>query len=110
MKACERCILNQPSLKTPTSPLPPLHVITKVWFRVGMDLTGPLIESNGFKYILSVTDHFTRWIETRPLRSKESPEVARGLFSIYCRQGAPVQIISDNRTFMNKLHKSLHEF
>ena len=37
-------------------------------------------------------------------------EVAKGLFSIYCRQGAPVQIISDNGTeFTNKLHKTLHE-
>ena len=101
---------NQRSLKSPTVPLQPLPVITKVWFRVGMDLTGPLVESNGYKYILTVIDHFTRWIETRPLRTKEAMEVARGLFSIYCRQGAPVQIISDNGTeFTNKLHKSLHE-
>ena len=55
-------------------------------------------------------DHFTRWIETRPLRSKEASEVARGLYSIYCRQGAPVQIMSDNGTeFKNKLSKALHE-
>ena len=98
VQACVRCIRNQPSLKSPTVPLQPLPVITKVWFRVGMDLTGPLIESNGYKYILTVIDHFTRWIETRPLRMKEAREVARGLFSIYCRQGAPVQIISDNGT------------
>ena len=60
VKTCERCIRNQPSLKSPTSPIQPLPVITKVWFRVGMNLTSPLIESNGFKYILSVIDHFTR--------------------------------------------------
>ena len=61
-------------------------------------------------YILTLIDHFTRWLETRPLRNIEAKEVARGLFSIYCRQGAPVQIISDNGTeFTNKLHKELHE-
>ena len=55
-------------------------------------------------------DHFTKWIETRPLRSKDAEEVARGLFSFYCRQGAPVQIISDNGTkFTNKISKAIHD-
>ena len=111
VQACIRCMKNHSTLKSPSNPLQPLPVITKVWFRVGMDLTGPLIESNGYKYILTVIDHFTQWLETRPLRNKEAKEVARGIFSIYCRQGAPVQIISDNGTeFTNKLYKELHEF
>ena len=56
VQACVRCIRNQSSLKSPTVPLQHLPVITKVSFRVGMDLTGPLIESNGYKYIL--TDNY----------------------------------------------------
>ena len=72
-----------------------------------MDLTGPLIESDGYKYILTMIDHFTRWIETRPLYSKGGTEVARGVYSIYCRQGAPVQIISDNGTeFNNRISRA----
>ena len=58
-----------------------------------MDLTGPLIESEGYKYILTFIDHFTKWIETRPLKTKNARDVATGVFSIYCRQGAPVQIV-----------------
>ena len=61
-----------------------------------MDLTGPFIESEGYKYILTFIDHFTKWIETRPLRTKEANEVVEGIFSIYCRQGAPIQIVTDN--------------
>ena len=107
---CFRCQKNQPCLKAPTMPLQPLPVITKVWYRVGMDLTGPLVESQGYKYILTFIDHFTKWIETRPLRTKEAKEVASGIFSIYCRQGAPVQIISDNGPeFTNTISKSLQE-
>ena len=64
------CQKNQPSLKTPTMPLQPPPVITKVWFRVGMDLTGPLIESQGYLYILTFIDHFTKWIVTSPLKTK----------------------------------------
>ena len=72
---CVRCQKNQSSLKSQTTPLKPLPIITKVWCRVGMDLTGPLIRSNGYKYILTMIDHFTKWIETRPLSSKEATEV-----------------------------------
>ncbi|KAI6655488.1 Phosphatidylinositol phosphatase PTPRQ-like isoform X5 [Oopsacas minuta] len=75
--ACICCQKNQPSLKAPTNPLNPLSIITKVWYRVGMDFTGPLIESNGYKYILSIIDHFTKWIETRHFilkKLKRSPK------------------------------------
>ena len=75
-----------------------------------MDLTGPLIESQGYLYILTFIDHFTKWIETRPLKTKNANDVATGIFSIYCRQGAPVQIVSDNGTeFTNNISKALQE-
>ena len=107
---CGPCQRNQPSLKSPIVPLQPLPVITKVWYRVGMDLTGPLVESEGYKYILTCIDHFTKWIETRPLKTKEAKEVAKGIFSIYCRQGAPVQIITDNGPeFTSMISKALQE-
>ena len=57
---CELCRKNQPSMKSPIIPLQPLPVITKAWYRMGMDLTGPLIESEGYKYILTFIDHFTK--------------------------------------------------
>ena len=107
---CVPCQKNQPSLKAPILPLQPLPVITKVWYRVGMDLTGSLIESEGYKYVLTFIDHFTKWIETRPLRSKEASQVAKGFFSIYCRQGAPMQIICDNGPeFTSMISKYLQE-
>ena len=37
--------------------------------------------SEGYKYILTMMDNFTKWIETRTLRSKEAKEVAKGIFS-----------------------------
>ena len=47
---------------------------------------------------------------TRALRTKDAKEVAKGIFSIYCRQGAPVQIVSDNGTeFTNIISKTLQE-
>ena len=47
VQACIRCIKNQSTLKSPINPLQPLPIITKVWFRVGMDLTGHLLNPMG---------------------------------------------------------------
>ena len=110
VKNCEDCQRNANSLKKPNEPLQPMPVIARPWYRVGMDLTGPLIQSDGYQYILTMVDHFTKWVETRPLKCKATNEVSRGIFSIYCSKGAPVQIISDNGgEFRSKLMEYLQE-
>ena len=53
---CDRCKRNAFSLTRPIEPLKPLPVIARPWYRVGMDLTGPLIH-------FTMVDHFTRWVE-----------------------------------------------
>ena len=47
---------------------------------VATDLVGPLPESdNGNKYILVVTDYFTRWVEAFSLLNQEARTVATKL-------------------------------
>ena len=60
-------------------------------------MIGPLICShNGFQYILTMTDYFTKFVATRPLKTKNATEVSAAIFSLYCNYGAPVRIITDN--------------
>jgi len=65
--------------------------------RVGIDITGPHPASNsGFKYILTVIDHFSRWAEAFPIRNQEAVTVARVLCDQFIsRFGCPRQILSD---------------
>ena len=110
VKCCEDCQRNANSLKKPNEPLQPMPVIARPWYRVGMALTGPLIQSDGYQYTLTMVDHFIKWVETRPLKCKATNEDSRGIFSIYCSKGAPVQIISDNGgKFRSKLLEYLQE-
>ena len=48
-----------------------------------MDLIGPLKETpRGSKYILTVTDYFSKWAEAEPLMDKSATSVADVLYSV----------------------------
>ena len=108
IEMCDRCCRCDYKLKSPNEPLTPITVVAEPWYKVGMDLCQPKFPSSGFKYILTVTDYFTKFIEARPLKYKSAEETAKGLFSIYNRQGAPIEVISDNgRESINSTMKEL---
>ncbi len=48
-----------------------------------MDLIGPLTETpGGNKFIITVTDSFSKWAESGPLPNKSAYGVARFLYSM----------------------------
>jgi len=62
-----------------------------------IDLTGPHPRSNqGYIYILTCLDSFTKWAEAFPLRTKEAEPIARILAEkVFCRFGTLLSILSD---------------
>ena len=49
---------------------------------VGLDIIGPLQETQqGHKYILTLTDYYTKWVEFFPLKIKTADTVCRGIRS-----------------------------
>jgi len=67
------------------------------WERIGIDITGPHPTSAKRNvYILTIIDHFTKWIELVPMRNQEAATVAKILFErVICVHGCPIQILSD---------------
>ena len=56
-------------LKISSAELHPIPVKAQIWCQVGMDLIGPLTESpRGNKYIITLTDYFSKWAEATVLR------------------------------------------
>ena len=52
----------------------------------------------------TVTDYFSKYVEAVPLEDKSAISVAKGIFKVYCRQGAPVHCICDQgKEFVNKV-------
>ncbi|GFW31962.1 retrovirus-related Pol polyprotein from transposon 17.6 [Trichonephila clavipes] len=64
-----------------------------------LDLLGPYPASRSerYRFLLVITEHFTRWSELIPLRKASALAIAYALFENYIsRYGAPISLISDN--------------
>uniref|UniRef100_A0A914YV11 Integrase catalytic domain-containing protein n=1 Tax=Panagrolaimus superbus TaxID=310955 RepID=A0A914YV11_9BILA len=73
---------------------------------VGMDIAEMPLSEKGFKYMLVIIDHFSKYASAYPLRSKSAEEVAKIFLEYWClrEQRFPRQVISDmGREFDNKL-------
>ncbi|GFV67466.1 transposon Tf2-11 polyprotein [Trichonephila clavipes] len=66
---------------------------------VKLDLLGPYPASRPerYRFLLVMTDHFTKWSELIPLRKASAQAIANAPFENYIfRYGAPFSLISDN--------------
>lgn len=108
--SCEKCQRNNKKLQKSAGTLHPIAVQPKFWQQVGMDLVGPLSETpRGNKYIVTLTDYFTKWAEAAPLADKCAAGVARFIYSVMCRHGCPEVLITDQgREFVNEVSKELY--
>ena len=69
-----------------TRDMPELHPVPvhSLWHHRGIDFVGSIspASSSGNKYILTLSDYFTKWVEAVPLPSKEAPGVASVLYKV----------------------------
>jgi len=72
-------------------------------------LSGLPATPEGYKYILVITDYFTKWSEAYALRDAEAPTCMRTLYnSFFSRFGLPRQLHSDQgKNFESKLFYEL---
>lgn len=104
IKACHRCQIQKKGSET-QSILQPMLQTTEPKQRIYADLFGSLVMSGrSEKYILTITDTFTKYAEIVALPNKEAPTMAEALFNKWvCLYGVPVKIITDKgKEFCNK--------
>ncbi|WP_435336440.1 DDE-type integrase/transposase/recombinase, partial [Klebsiella pneumoniae] len=77
----------------------PAATFTPVYSRfdhVHVDLVGPLPYSDGYRYLLTCVDRFTRWPEAAPLADITTDSVARAFITTWIsRFGVPLSLTSD---------------
>ncbi|GFY14558.1 retrovirus-related Pol polyprotein from transposon 412 [Trichonephila clavipes] len=80
---------------------------------VTLDLLGPYPVSRvrRNRYVLVITDHFSKWAEIIPLKKASARVIADNFFDNYIsRFGAPIKLISDNGPqFISDIFENLSE-
>ena len=110
IKNCHKCQTTKryhPMGKQPIQPLPQCSQPNQ---RIHADLFGPLKTSErGKKYILCITDAFTKYVELVAIPDKEATTIATSIFYRWvCRYGCPLQITTDNgKEFCAKISEQL---
>ena len=78
--------------------------------RVGIDILGPMTQTRrGYRYVLVISDYFTRWTEAFAMKNIEAVTVADLLVKEFiCRYGIPRQIHSDQgRQFESEVFQQM---
>ena len=108
---CHNC-LSVNNNKLLVAPLQPLSSLEKFNDRVHIDLFGPLPSSySNNKYLVVMTDAFSKWVEIQPIPSKHAHVVARAFYDKWiCRFSAPKLLVSDQGSeFTADVFKTLTE-
>ncbi|UYV60122.1 K02A2.6-like, partial [Cordylochernes scorpioides] len=90
IKNCYICEVNQPlrhDQPLTTIPIPP-----RPWYKVGVDLVGPIAS----KYILTLIDYYSSFPEAIIINDISSKTIISKLKEIFARYGFPIEIVSDN--------------
>lgn len=87
------------SFKTPEARFDHIHI----------DIIGPMPESQGYKYCLTVIDRFSRWPEAFPIMDMTAESVSQALYNGWiCRYGTPLVVTTDQGSqFESTLFKAL---
>ena len=97
LKTCQKCQLRRTRDQTKPAILSPLPQCTQTNQRIHADLFGFLfVSGRGKKYILCITDVFTKYVELVAIDNKEAATVAEAIFEKwFCRYGIPMEIVTD---------------
>lgn len=111
---CKSCVECQQSKVSRHNRLLPEHftIPDGRFEHVHIDIVGPLPEKHGFRYLVTMIDRFSRWIEVIPTKDIEAMTVARVFFDNWIsRYGVPKHLTSDqgsqfntSRLFQSLLH------
>ena len=83
MSSCDVCQRNNRKWMTDGPELHPVPVKSP-WHHIGIDFIGPInpVSTKGNKYILTISDYFTKFVNAIPLPDKSAVGVSQALYMV----------------------------
>ena len=107
VKSCHPCQQAKQS-RTVDPGIGDFPVPDKRFQHIHLDVVGPLPESDGHKFLLTIYDRCSRWTEAYPLRRDSSEEVSKAFLQFISRFGLPCLAVSDNgNCFISNLFQDI---
>ena len=95
---CRTCLACQTSkISRHNKPLPSHFSVPDARFQhVHIDIVGPLLPSNGYRYLLTMIDRYSRWPEAIPIPDMTAETVAQEFYKNWVSHyGAPAILTTD---------------
>lgn len=92
--SCEKCIKHK-SYNPPNVPFGSTWIPKRPAEFISTDIVGPLANS---EYVLTILDHFSKFLELYPLRKITTEAVTKHFFTYITTHGRPKLLLSDNGT------------
>ena len=94
VRTCDRCQRKKNiQLQKTQVTMKSIRIPQKIFSQIGIDLV-TMVESQGYKYILTVCDFFTKWPELIQICDKKATTIAKELYVLFTRYSCPDVIIS----------------
>ena len=103
IQGCLKCQRFNIDRRKPPGLLHPIEASHGPFQLIGIDYSGPFpVTPQGNKYVLAITDYFTKWVIGIPLANQTARTTAEALYEYYiCIYGVPMRILSDQGSHFN---------
>ena len=99
IRSCDTCASDKVPSKSPKAPMGHLQSGAP-WDMIALDYLGPFpVTASGNRYILVLTDHFTKYVEVIAVPNQQAEDCAyRIINDVISRWGTPLKIHTDQGT------------
>ena len=73
-----------------------LPIVERPLQRVAIDITDMISGQDGFRYVLTIIDHFSRFVKFYPLKNRNASMIADKLSQYIAGFGVPITLMMDN--------------